>query len=110
MMFLRFMFCLGLGLVGLSMVLMTVIDTLFSDWDPAHELRGLMRHRHLLLHRILHRSPDDLGLGPAGLATRLNPYGRASRPELTYERTSLPEAASRAAETVALAEGGPIAV
>lgn len=98
MMFLRFMFCLGLGLVGLSMVLMTVIDTLFSDWDPARELRGLMRHRHLLIHRMLHRSPSDVEVGPSGLATRLNPYGRASRAELAYERTSLPEAASHAAE------------
>jgi len=33
MMFLRFLFCLGFGLAGVCIFMMTLMDTLFVDWD-----------------------------------------------------------------------------
>lgn len=39
MMYLRFISCLTVGLFGVSLVLMTVYDTLFQDWDVVKDFR-----------------------------------------------------------------------
>ncbi|TPW20256.1 MAG: hypothetical protein FD126_1867 [Elusimicrobia bacterium] len=39
MMYLRFVTCLTVGLFGVSLVLMTVYDTLFQDWDVVKDVR-----------------------------------------------------------------------
>jgi hypothetical protein len=39
MLYFRFIICLALGLLGLSLVLKTLIDVLFTDWDFFVEAR-----------------------------------------------------------------------
>lgn len=39
MMYLRFVTCLTVGLFGVSLVLMTVYDTLLQDWDVVKDVR-----------------------------------------------------------------------
>ena len=39
MMYLRFVTCLTVGLFGVSLVLMTVYDTLLQDWDVVKDIR-----------------------------------------------------------------------
>ncbi|TBR19399.1 hypothetical protein EPO15_14290 [bacterium] len=39
MMYLRFVTCLTVGLFGVSLVLMTVYDTLLQDWDVVKDMR-----------------------------------------------------------------------
>ena len=41
--YVRFMFTLAVGLVGLGMVLTTVMETLFRDWDPVRAARRWWR-------------------------------------------------------------------
>lgn len=36
--YVKFMFSLTLGLVGLSVVFVTLFETIFSDWDPSLEI------------------------------------------------------------------------
>ena len=38
--YVRFMFCLAFGLVGLGMVLMWILDELFGNWNAAHALHS----------------------------------------------------------------------
>lgn len=48
-MYTRFMFTLTIGLVGVGLVLMTLLETLLRDWDPVVDLRrwwGEIAHRH----------------------------------------------------------------
>jgi len=50
MMYMRFIFCLGFGLIGVSFVLMTLIDEVFLDWDIIADLQSrlkdISRRRH----------------------------------------------------------------
>ncbi len=41
--YVKFMFTLTVGLVGLSLVLMTVLETLLAHWDPVVDLRRWWR-------------------------------------------------------------------
>ena len=79
MLFVRFMFCLGVGLVGLSMVLMTVLETVFADWDVTSEMGQFVRSRHNILARFF-ADPEDGDVGHRHGA-RLNAYGRPTRTE-----------------------------
>lgn len=80
MMFLRFMFCLGVGLIGLSMVLMTMLETIFADWDVAAEMRHAMKRRRVWVRHMLdYRHEEHQHHG------RLNAYGRPARPEPHHE-------------------------
>lgn len=40
--YLRFMGCLAVGLVGIGMVLTVLLERLFADWDVFHELGELL--------------------------------------------------------------------
>src|SRR5262245_31527017 len=42
-MYVRFMFALGLGLVGVGIVMTTVMETLLREWDAARELSRWLR-------------------------------------------------------------------
>jgi hypothetical protein len=47
--YVKFMFTLTLGLAGVGLVMKTVIETLFSDWDPVVDARRWWKnatHRH----------------------------------------------------------------
>ena len=37
--YVKFMFTLTVGLAGIGLVLMTVLETLLADWDPVVDLR-----------------------------------------------------------------------
>lgn len=96
MLFIRFIFCLGVGLVGLCMVLLTLMETVFADWDIAHDFKLLMRRRRHFIRHLLDRQPDEeLGYNQG----RVNAYGRPHAPQrqIEYHATSLP--AARAAES-----------
>ncbi len=88
MLFIRFIFCLGVGLVGLCMVLLTVMETVFADWDVAHDLKVLMRRRRHFVRNLFERHPqaNDAHHG------RMNAYGRPAGPQrqIEYHATSLP--------------------
>ncbi|WP_410959510.1 hypothetical protein, partial [Salmonella sp. SAL4432] len=70
--YIRFMFCLAVGLAGLGIVLKTVIETLFHDWDLVAEVgeawRQWMRGDHaagkgrvedILLDQETNKSEND---------------------------------------------------
>ena len=77
--FVRFMFCLGVGLIGLCMVLMTMLESFFSEWDVTGDLdQFVRRRRNLLGYFIKIEDEDEAGHGHGH---RLNAYGRPSRPE-----------------------------
>jgi hypothetical protein len=44
--YVRFMLTLTTGLAGVGLVLVTLFETLFRDWDPAVDLRRWWRHYH----------------------------------------------------------------
>jgi len=45
--YVKFMFTLSVGLVGLSLVLMTVLETMLAHWDPVVDVRRWWRrHAH----------------------------------------------------------------
>ena len=75
-MYLKFVFCLSIGLVGLCMVLTTILDKLLSDWDILAELGGDGTTTLSSLDRPARRLEDEVEARPAGLATRLDPYAR----------------------------------
>lgn len=52
MMYLRFAFCLAFGLAGISILLMTLMDALFVDWDVFADIRKAF---HRLFHQEQHR-------------------------------------------------------
>ena len=39
MLYIRFVMCLAIGLMGVSMVLMRLLDTLFADWDVVADIK-----------------------------------------------------------------------
>lgn len=94
-MFLKFMFFLGVGLIGLSMVLKTVLETLFADWDVAAELRlGIRRQRVWMRHVLDYRRDEEHGHQHGGI----NAYGRPSRPQQQTEARPLPAPAEETRE------------
>ena len=59
--YVKFMFTLTLGLVGVGLVMKTVLETLFSDWDPAQDMRRWWKsysHRSSALDHV--RAEDIL--------------------------------------------------
>jgi hypothetical protein len=44
--YVKFMFTLTVGLVGVSLVMMTLIEALFSEWDPVVAVHRWWRHYH----------------------------------------------------------------
>ncbi len=44
--YLQFMFTLTVGLAGVGLVLMTLRETLLSDWDPVADLQRWWRFHH----------------------------------------------------------------
>ncbi|MCX5790014.1 MAG: hypothetical protein NTX64_16150 [Elusimicrobia bacterium] len=92
--FVRFMFCLGVGLIGLCMVLMTMLESVFSEWDVTGDLDHFVRRRRNLLgYFIKIEDEDEVGRGHGH---RLNAYGRPSRPE----KHSAPQRETEPAERV----------
>ncbi|MBI5201202.1 MAG: hypothetical protein HY925_06420 [Elusimicrobia bacterium] len=103
MLFIRFIFCLGVGLVGLCMVLLTVMETVFADWDVAHDLKVLFRGRRHFIRNLLERpAHNDHGANQG----RINAYGRPSAPQrqIEYNATSLPAQHHQAEPEAAPAE------
>ena len=41
--YVKFMFTLAVGLTGVGMVTLTVVEALFSDWDPVVDIRRWWR-------------------------------------------------------------------
>jgi hypothetical protein len=41
--YVRFMFTLAIGLIGVGVLLTTVFETLLHDWDPARDIRRWWR-------------------------------------------------------------------
>lgn len=74
MLFMRFIFCLGVGLIGLSMVLMTVLETVLSDWDASADINRILNPRRYLLKGFF--NDED---GEDEEAGRMNAYGRQSK-------------------------------
>lgn len=58
MMYLRFITCLTVGLFGVSLVLMTVYDTLLQDWDVVKDFR-LWAARVARKHRTRYVMMDE---------------------------------------------------
>lgn len=58
MMYLRFVTCLTVGLFGVSLVLMTVYDTLLQDWDVVKDVR-LWAARVARKHRTRYTMMDE---------------------------------------------------
>ncbi|MBI5243068.1 MAG: hypothetical protein HY922_05190 [Elusimicrobia bacterium] len=56
----RFLLCLGIGLFGLTIILKTLIDVLFLEWDVvadiSHYAKEISRRRHYVM-----LSADDSG-------------------------------------------------
>lgn len=85
------MFCLGVGLVGLCMVLLTVMDTLFADWDVSSEFRMMMRKRRVFMRHLL-EGHSESAYGQS-YERRVNAYGRPTRIQhspVEYAAQSLP--------------------
>lgn len=76
--YVKFMFTLTIGLVGLSLVLMTVLETLLADWDPVVDLRRWWR-------QYAHRSGVE-SVRAEDILSELEGRGRAGTPRLP-ERT-----------------------
>ena len=53
-MYVKFMFTLAIGLVGVGMVLKTLLETLFNEWDA---VRAFQRGWHALYHARHHSAP-----------------------------------------------------
>ena len=73
MLFFRFMFCLAVGLTGLCAVLMTVMETLFADWDPVADMRVMME-KPSLLKRVWNQHQDEARQRYESLSTRMPQY------------------------------------
>jgi len=59
--YVKFMFALSIGLVGLGLVLTTMMETLFLEWDAPRELKRWWRRYTLArAHRELVRAEDIL--------------------------------------------------
>ena len=59
--YVKFIFTLSLGLLGLGMVLTTLLETVLRDWDAPRELRRWWRHvTHARAHASSVRAEDIL--------------------------------------------------
>ena len=82
MMYLRFVTCLSVGLFGVSLVLMTVYDSLFHDWDVVRDIR-LWGARMARKHRTRYVMMDEERMrahwnSPAAYAAK--PLTQVARP------------------------------
>jgi hypothetical protein len=74
MLYLRFILCLGTGLFGMAMVLMTMIDVVFNEWDVSTDVQRWIAS---LSKKKPERSyVEDMGRVDH-LATRLMPHNVA---------------------------------
>ena len=84
-MYLRFVTCLTIGLFGLSVMMMTVMDALFLEWDVVGDIQrwaaGVARKRVRYIHM-----EDQYGK-VTKLATRLPQAERAAEPQLVPARS-----------------------
>ncbi|MBI3547704.1 MAG: hypothetical protein HY078_01505 [Elusimicrobia bacterium] len=48
--YIRFMLCLSTGIIGVCMVLKTLLDTLFADWNIAEDIMLLLSHPDFWRH------------------------------------------------------------
>ena len=80
-MYAKFMFALTLGLVGVGMVLMTLLETLFSLWDPGVDARQWWR-------RLARAHSDVSSVRAEDILYELEGRGRyaPSRPARTIDR------------------------
>jgi hypothetical protein len=94
--YVKFMFTLTAGLVGVGLVMLTVIETLFSQWDPVSDVsRWLRQHAHGRPNAGSVRAEDIL----SDIEARRS--GRHAAPSRTLDRRrevlrDLAEAESRA--------------
>jgi hypothetical protein len=42
--YVKFMITMAVGLAGIGVMLKTLLDTLFAEWDPVHDARRWWRH------------------------------------------------------------------
>jgi hypothetical protein len=60
-MYVKFMFTLSVGLVGVGMVLKTLLETLFAEWDVVRDMRRAWNYAfHSRHHAALVRAEDIL--------------------------------------------------
>lgn len=98
MMYLRFVTCLAVGLFGVSLVLMTVYDALFQDWDVVRDIR-LWAQKVARKHRTRYVMMDEERMNAARLnapvyASRPSAYAamqptRAAAPQMAYAAPSV---------------------
>ena len=85
MMYLRFVTCLTIGLFGLSVMMMTVLDAVFLEWDVVGDIQrwanGLARKRTRYIHL------DDEYGKVTKLATRMAQAERVPPPQLVPARS-----------------------
>jgi len=70
MLYFRFILCLGIGLVGVAIVLKTLFDVLFEDWDVIADIRAMWADLSRRSKRIILVEPALEGK-VAKLSTRL---------------------------------------
>lgn len=68
MLYLRFMICLAVGLIGISLVLKTLMDVLFNDWDVEGDLQKAWQEMSKKSKR--YTAPESARRRPTRLATR----------------------------------------
>jgi len=59
MLYMRFMLCLGFGLIGMSFLLKTLIDEVFLDWDMVGDIRHYFRELSRRNRRARYLQDDD---------------------------------------------------
>ena len=81
MLYLRFILCLGVGLFGMTMVLMTMMDAVFNEWDVSRDVQrwvaslskkrqrrsfveDMGRVEHLSTRMMNNSAPQHLSSGP----------------------------------------------
>lgn len=90
MLYLRFMTCLGVGLFGLGLMMVTVLDTLLVDWDVVREVQlwaARLARKHRQRYVIM---GDEFGKNPH-LNTRLGNAYRAPEPLMVNPTPYAPE-------------------
>ena len=75
--YLRFILCLSIGLVGLSMVLTKLLDTLFAEWDVVEDVKSAW-HRPRRSQAQLELQEE--GVDKSILVTRINRSGQGREP------------------------------
>lgn len=100
--YIRFMICLAVGLVGLGLVLKTVMETLLQDWDVVAELGEAWRERFSDKRSLGSARVEDLLLDREMMRTGEAPTVRL----IDVRRQQLAEVA--AVENRLKRPGGPI--